>query len=420
MKQTPTHIASSITINSLRFMLAMVFMFSGFVKAIDPMGTVYKMADYAEAFGWGTDIPMGVLFAAASTLIIIEYIIGTSLFFGLYRRFYLWLMIAFLGIMTPLTLYIAVTNPISDCGCFGEAITLTNWQTFGKNLLLLATAIVTLRYNQLIKRLIPEHSQWFIFVYALGTIILFMGYNLRHLPIADFRPYHIGANIIDKMTIPDDAPQNEYETLFVYEKDGEKRTFTFDEYPDSTWTFVSRESKLIAKGYEPPIKDFKLTDMGGNDLTMDILEHPHYTCLMIAERLEYANEGMLDVINDLYAYTRSNNIPFYMVTTSNRESINQWTEHTGALYPYLQADANLLRTMIRANLGLILLHNGTIVGKWSSRDIPRDKQLNESIENNTALTITSDTRHYRQLVAVVWMIIPLLLICLWTGRRRKE
>ena len=250
MRNSFAHIASAISINALRFTLALVFAFSGFVKAVDPMGTVYKIGDYAEALG--LSVPIVFLFVGAMLLIAIEYVMGICLFFGLYRKFYLSLAIAILSVMTPLTLYLALYNPLTDCGCFGDAVVLTNWQTFGKNLILLLMAIVTLIGCKRVWCLMSDRTRWLIFVYAVVSISVFMPYNLRHLPPIDFRPYHIGANIIADMTVPDDAPQDEYETLFVLEKEGLRCTFTDDNYPDSTWTFVARENRLVSRGYIPP------------------------------------------------------------------------------------------------------------------------------------------------------------------------
>lgn len=418
MERTSGHIASGIFINSLRFALALVFVFSGLVKAIDPMGTVYKMTDYAEAFGWAVE-PWWVLLGAWA-LILLEYVMGVALFFGLYRRFYLCLTIAFLAVMTPLTLFLALTNPISDCGCFGEAVVLTNWQTFWKNVVLLVMAVVVLRYNKRMCRVISERSQWLVFVYALVSIAVFMHYNMRHLPIVDFRPYRIGVNIIDAMTIPENAPQDEYETLFVMEKDGKQQTFTFDEYPDSTWSFVSRKNRLVSKGYIPPIADFHLFDMDGEDVTWDILEQPGYTLLTVAPDLKRTDEGMLDVINDLYDYAKVSNAPFYMLTSSNEEVIDEWSEHTGAVYPYLQADDILLKTMVRANPGLIVLKDATIVGKWSSADIPRDDQLDVAMEHNDELQVTQHRLTARRVAVSLWMFFPLLLLVVLDKTIRHE
>lgn len=408
MKLSPVHITSSISINALRFTLALVFAFSGIVKAVDPMGTVYKLADYAEAFG--LTIPFGLLVSGSMLLIIWEYMMGVCLFFGLYRRFHLSLMMLFLVIMTPFSFYLAIHNPVSDCGCFGDAIVLTNWQTFGKNVALLLMAIITLIGNKYICRVISERLQWLVFVYTAISIVAFIPYSLRHLPVVDFRPYHVGANIIEGMTIPEDAPQDEYETLFILEKDGEQRTFTFDNYPDSTWTFVSRENRLISKGYVPPITDFYLTNLDGEDLTWEVLEQPGYTFFVVAPNLKRTDEGMLDVINDLYDYAKVNDYAFYMLTSSGSDVIDEWTDHTGAAYSYLQADEILLKTMIRANPGLMLLKDATVIGKWSKVDIPRDDQLTVGIDENTALQFTSDDIKKRQAKAALWMFLPLLLL----------
>ena len=402
------HIASGIAVNALRFVLALVFAFSGFMKAVDPMGTVYKMADYAEAFGMA--VPPALLWIGAWVLIMVEYVMGVALFFGLYRRFYLWLMTLFLGVMTPLTLVLALTNPVSDCGCFGDAVVLTNWQTFGKNVALLLMAVIVLACHRRVRRVISEHTQWLVFVYATASIALFMQYNIRHLPALDFRPYAVGTNLIDAMTVPDDAPQDEYETLFVLEKDGVQRTFTFDNYPDSTWTFVTRENRLVSRGYVPPIADFHLATPEGEDATWGVLEHPGYTFLMVARDLSRTNEGMLDVINDLYDYAKVGGHPFYMLTSSSASVVEEWNEHTGAAYPYLHADEIQLKTMVRANPGLIVLKDATVVGKWSAADMPRDEQLVASIERNAALSITSQEVRTKHLTVLLWMFFPLLLL----------
>jgi triosephosphate isomerase len=408
MQKTMAHIVSSIFINALRFVLALVFVFSGFVKAVDPMGTVYKISDYAEALG--VTVPLGLLFIGAMVLIVWEYVMGVCLFFGIYRRFYLSLMIAFLAVMTLLTLYSAIYNPVTDCGCFGDAIKLTNWQTFGKNVALLLMASVTLCGRKRLWRVISERLQWLIFVYAVVAVLLFIPYNLRHLPAIDFRPYHIGANIVEGMIVPVDAPRDEYETLFVLEREGERRTFTFDDYPDSTWTFVSRENRLVSKGYVPPIVDFHLANLDGEDVTWDVLEHSGYSFLGIAPDLKRTDEGMLDVLNDLYDYAKVNDYPFYMLTSSSRDAIEEWIDHTGADYPYLQADEILLKTMIRANPGVMLLKDATVVGKWSKADILRDNQLMEDIEQNAALLLSPNYTTNRHLKVVSWMFLPLLLL----------
>ena len=408
MQKSPTDIVSTIIINALRFTLALVFAFSGFVKAVDPMGTIYKMADYAEAFD--LSLPFGLLFAGAVVLIFCEYVMGICLFFGLYCRSYLSAMIAFLAVVTPLTLYFALYNPVSDCGCFGDVVVLTNWQTFIKNVVLLVMALVVLLGRKRVCRIISPHSQWLVFVYVVASIVAFIPYNLRHLPAIDFLPYHIGANIIESMTLPEDAKPDEYETLFILEKDGKMGTFTFDNYPDSSWTFVSRENRLVSKGDVPAITDFYLSSLYGEDVTWNVLEHPGYTFLMIAHNLEYTSEGMLDVINDLFDYAKVNDVPFYMVTSSSRQAIDAWTESTGAAYPYLLADETLLKTIIRSNPGLLILKNASVLGKWSAADMPRDAQLTLPIEQNEVLRQSTRYTQGRIAKVVLWMFLPLLLL----------
>lgn len=402
----------------MRFTLALVFAFSGFVKAVDPMGTVHKLVEYSEVFG--VAMHPALLLVGAWLLIGIEYVMGLALFFGLYRRFYLTLMIAFLAVATPFTYWLAVANPVSDCGCFGDAIMLSHWQTLAKNVVLLLMAITVFVERKRIWRIISERTQWLVFVYAAASIALFMQYNLRHLPVWDFRPYTIGTNIVDAMSVPEGAPSDEYETLFVLEKDGEQRTFTFDNYPDSSWVFVRRESRLVSQGYVPPITDFYLTTLEGEDVTWDILEHSGYTFLLVARNIKRANESMLDIINDLYDYAKVGEHPFYMVTTSTAESIDEWIEHTGAAYPYLNADETLLKTMLRANLGLVVLKDATIVGKWSATDIPHDKQLSGGMENNAALAISPREVQRRKITAALWMFLPLLLFVVCDDRGRRE
>ena len=212
------------------------------------------------------------------------------------------------------------------------------------------------------------------------------------------------------MTVPDDAPQDEYETLFVLEKEGLRCTFTDDNYPDSTWTFVSRENRLVSRGYIPPITDFHLATLDGEDVTWEVLEEPGYTFLVVAHDLERTNEGMLDVLNDLYDYAIVNGYAFYMITSSGEEATRKWTEHTAAAYPYLQADEIQLKTMIRSNPGLIVLKDATVVGKWSAADMPRDDQLGTSMENKEVEQVTINQQLRRYVGVTLWLFFPLLLL----------
>ena len=421
MKQaTVSHTITAVLINTLRFVLAAVFIFSGFVKATDPLGTVYKLGDYAEAFGLGAAVPPhGVLLLAAMLLCLFEFVLGICLLFTIWRRTTLALTLAFLCFMTPLTLYLAVANPVADCGCFGDAIVLTNWQTFWKNVILLAITIPVLINNECLVRLIHRNTQWVISGFAIVSLGLFMRANLRHLPLIDFRPYHIGANFEASMAVPEDAPQPRYDTYFTLSKDGQVQEFTLDDYPDSTWTFVSSRTVLREKGYEPPIHDFALIDSEGDDITSDLFE-PGWRFLLVMNKLQY--EDMLDVINDLYDYATINDCPFYALTSATGADMEQWRDDTGANYDFYTADDITLKTIIRSNPGLLLVHDGTIVGKWSKHDIPRELSFDTPPQQQEWVTSLAATRQRRLTRTLFAMTFPYVFIALldFLVRRKKN
>jgi len=409
----------SFLINTMRFIVAAVFIFSGFVKAIDPMGTVYKLGDYAVAFGLSGVIPEGMLIIATMLLCVFEFCVGICLFFTIRRRTVLIAALVFITLMTPLTLYLALTNPISDCGCFGEALQITNWQTFWKNVVLLALIIPIVINNHLLVRLIHENTQWILSGFAFVSLVLFMISNLRHLPLYDFRPYHVGANIEASMEIPDNAPQPCYETTFILEKDGEQREFGIDNYPDSTWTFVTSHTVMTDKGYVPPIHDFALIDEDGNDITSELFE-PGWAMLLVMNELHH--EEMLDVINDLYDYAVINGYPFYALTSATSADIAQWREHTGASYPFCLLDDITLKTIIRSNPGLVLVHDGTITAKWSRRDLPREGLFEGGgMDEQPWAVQTPSMLNHRRFRTLVLMFFPYLFVALLDFLvRRKE
>ena len=200
------HVTGSIA----RTLLAFTFLFSGFVKAIDPQGTVYKIEDYLKAFGgFFTDL-MPMAGVAAVCLILLEWLLGWAMLLNVKTNWTSWIALLFYLVMTPLTLYIALTNPVSDCGCFGDALVLTNWQTFWKNIILLTLVIILLCCRKAIPQLFSWWAELCIALLALISGGLIMLYSYNHLPIIDFRPYKIGNNIPELMEIPEGAPHDVY------------------------------------------------------------------------------------------------------------------------------------------------------------------------------------------------------------------
>ena len=366
-------------VNLCRMALALTFLLSGYVKAIDPLGTQYKLNDYAAAMHLSEYIPDWLTLTGAIALAMTEFALGIFMLFAIRRHLVSRLMTAMMVMMTLITVWIFIANPVKDCGCFGDAIKLTNGETLLKNIVLLAAAIVTAMRPLDMARLISKSNQWIVTNYTLVYIVCTSLYCLYALPTFDFRPYHIGADIKKGMEIPEGAEQPEFETTFILKKNGQTREFTLDNYPDSTWEFVDSKTIQTRQGYEPPIHDFSLTlAETGDDITDDVLSRKGYTFLLISPSLAYADDGNFGDIDQIYEYASEHNIPFYCVTASTDSDINRWRDLTGAEYPFCTADETTLKTIIRSNPGLLLLKDATIIGKWSHNQLPDPDELTAS------------------------------------------
>ena len=419
------HIVIGVITTVCRFVLAIVFIFSGFVKAIDPLGTQYKIQDYFDAFGWAGIFPVNIPFLASVLLGMLEFCLGVYLFFGIRRIIAPRAVVAVMAVMTPLTFWLALDNPMSDCGCFGDAVVLTNWETFGKNVVLLVMSLVVLKWRKRIFPLATTRFDWLIALYGFLYILCVTIYCYRHLPVFDFRPYYVGADIRQGMEIPEGEEPTELETRFVLQKDGVEKEFTLDNYPDSTWTFVDSRMVVKKQGYEPPIHDFSMIRYeDGEDITEQVLADEGYTFLLVAHQLGLTNESRIDLINELYDYCLEYGYAFYCLTSSSDEDIFKWQEDTGAEYPFCLMDNTTLRTMVRSNPGLILLKKGEVVRKWSVVDIPNEYELPGPLEQLPVGEIGRETLAYRLLGVFVWFAFPLFLMCMvdlaWERYRKKR
>lgn len=408
-----------------RFVLAVVFMFSGFVKAVDPLGTKYKIQDYIEAFGWSAFMPDFVPFLASVLLGILEFCLGVYLFFGIRRIIAPRAVALVMALMTPLTFWLALDNPVSDCGCFGDALVLSNWETFWKNVVLLIMSLVVLRWRKCISPLVTVRFDWVIALYGFLYIFAMLVYSYRELPVFDFRPYHVGANIREGMEIPEGKKPTVYETLFVLEKDGEEKVFSLDNYPDSTWTFVDSKTVVKEKGYEPPIQDFSVIRMeDGEDVTEQILSDKGYTFLLVSHQLDRADESAIDLINELYDYCLMYGYGFYALTSSGDEDIQRWREETGAEYPFCLVDNITLKTMIRSNPGVMLLKEGTVIKKWSVNNLPDEYELGGPLDTLPIGKLNSNSLAYKVLWVLAWFVFPLLVVCmadlLWERYKKRK
>ena len=403
--------SKKILVEVLCILLGLLFVFSGFVKAVDPLGSAYKFQDYFTAFGMPWMEPLTLF--ASFVLSAFEFSLGICLLLGAYRKITSFFVLAFMLVMTLLTLYSAIFNPVTDCGCFGDALVISNWATFYKNIFLLAAAIIIFLKSQYIIPVFTKKSTWMgvLFSYLFIFGVSFYGY--LNLPAFDFRPYKVGANVPELMEIPEGAPRDVYKKIYIYEKDGIQKEFTIDNYPanDSLWVFVDSKTELIKKGYEPPIHDFTITTLSGDEITDIVLADTSYTFLLISPKLKKADDANVDKINEIFDYSQAFGYQFYCLTASGHEEITEWIEDTGADYPICITDETTLKTIVRSNPGLLLLKSGTVINKWHHRNIPQD-EFKSSLSETKLGQIPLDKNTQKLLFCALCLIIPLVMLYL--------
>lgn len=375
-----------------RILIGCLFIFSGYSKAVDPLGSTYKIQDYLTAMGLDFLGPLALV--AGIGLAALEFLLGVCLLLGANLKSTSIMSLLLMCVMTPLTLWIALTDPVSDCGCFGDALVISNWATFWKNIVIVALIVLLIKWQKHSPKLFSQRTEWIIAIAAGSYSILVSIYCLINLPIIDFRPYKNGTNIPEAMAVPDSiagpdgkmipTPTDQYETTLFYEKDGEQKAFSMENYPkdDSTWTFVTTENKLISKGYEPPIHDFSLEDPDDGDITDDVLSNKGYTFLLVTKRVEQASTNKRKEINAVYDFARKNGYGFYCMTATGLESteIREFKVEMGGIeFPIVNTDEITLKTIVRSNPGLVLIKDGVVINKWSNHNMPT---FTEPLENS--------------------------------------
>ena len=375
-------------VNIARLLLALTFILSGFVKAVDPLGTQYKIHDYLAAIGLASIVPDFGTLASSVILSATEFLLGICLLFAIRRRLVSKILVVLMTVMTLLTLWLAIDDPVTDCGCFGDALVLTNWQTFWKNVVLLAAALIVWRYPLDMPRLISESNQWIVMNYsAFFILVIIAGRSLYTLPQFDFRPYHVGTNL----------------------REGWQRMM---EGEDSPYTEFFIES----------------TDEG-EDITEAVLGSQGYTFLLVAPHLENANDSQFDRLNSIYEYCLENGYQFYCLTASTQRGIGRWQDITGAEYPFCNTDETTLKTVIRSNPGLLLLNDGVIIRKWSHNTLPSDEELGARLEGSPLGRLPNDNAAEKILWILTWFVLPLVLLTIadrlwawskWLRRKKKN
>jgi uncharacterized membrane protein YphA (DoxX/SURF4 family) len=350
-----------------RILVSVTFIFSGFVKLVDPLGSVYKFEEYFGADVLNLEFLSPYALQFSVVLILAEIMLGVLLLLGFKAKLTVSSLFVITLLFLFLTWYSAYFDKVTDCGCFGDAIKLTPWETFYKNVILIALIIYLwfrvyhihqIGSDLLVKRL------------TFGALIIFLGilfYALMYLPIIDFRPYAIGKNIPEGMMIPEGAEKPEFEDTWIYNVNGEDKTFSTEDKP---WniegaTFVDRKTRTLVTGYVPPIHDFTM-ERDGEDVT-ELLMGKEKLMLIIAYNLKLTSEKGLNKIKALSERALERGYTVYCFSASTQNDFQQIKEEYGFDFELLFCDETTLKTIIRSNPGIVVLNKGTITGKWSWR-----------------------------------------------------
>ncbi len=362
-------------VKAIRIITGLVFVFSSVVKGIDPLGTDYRIIDYLEVYGWYflTDFS----FALTVLLISVEFLLGIALLLKLRIRLAALGVLLIMMFFTVVTYFDARYNLVPDCGCFGDAVTLTNWQTFYKNIVLIIFALVIFVKRNKIARHMRKWIQVMILILFLAGFDWFLFYNYDHLPIVDFRDWKIGNDM--KST-----GRETVKSYLVYQNKntGETKEYISPDYPwndsvwMSEWEFVNQridDSKLVLK------HGLIIEDEDGNNLTEEIIENPHYQLLLISDALDEARgQGMIDA-SELFVGLHESNVNITLLTSSTEGIISTYRDLYAIDYDVFFADDIELKVMIRSNPGLVLLKNGIVIDKWHYNDFPAVDEVKELI-----------------------------------------
>ena len=372
-----------------RVFVGLIFLYSGFVKAVDPLGSNYKFIDYFDAWGLHSLAPTALILSFILSMA--EFVIGGLLLFNVLTKLGSWLALIFMVLFTPITFYLATQQQLSghefvhDCGCFGDALILTNWQTFWKNILLLIPAIyLFIKREKLHSNSLIERMQYSLVGIMCSISLLISWYGYEHLPIIDFRPYKIGTHIPTAMSIPKGAPQPEYEYHLLYKKKatGEIKEFNLQNYPqDSTWEFVDSKNVLVKEGYTPSITGFTISGDEG-DITEQVLADTGLVFMVVEYDITKSDEDVQSELNTLCNQAMKDKHRVLALSASLKQQIDPFVKKHNVKYPFYMSDPITLKTVVRSNPGLVLLKNGKVLKNWHYNDLPNYKSIIKTYNGN--------------------------------------
>jgi uncharacterized membrane protein YphA (DoxX/SURF4 family) len=360
------------SISVARILLGLVFIFSGFVKAVDPLGSMYKFDDYFLAFGMDWLLPASLFLGFA--LFCLEFILGFTFVFNIKLKFFSWLMLVFMTFFFILTFILAIKNPVSDCGCFGDAIIMTNWETFYKNIALMIFVIIVLAGRKKIKNRYPDVSQYGILLIGFAIILWISVYSHRHLPLMDFMPWKIGTKISDKVV---DTPEIADITLLYKNKEtGETLEYTSKTLPWQDTVFFKKlefidQKKKVIQEYKPaPIHDFMVDDMDKVNHNAEIIGNKNFQFLLVCHDISKSERSVFAALNTFYEQCLKDTVGFAVLCGSDFQTIDYFRHDVKADYEFYTVDETALKSVVRSNPGLVLLKNGIVLDKWAWRDFP--------------------------------------------------
>lgn len=406
----------------IRILTGATFIFSGFVKAIDPWGTLYKLTDYMGALH--LPVYRNILIVATFALCAYEFTIGVFLLLGCFRKSAPWLAALLMGVMLPLTLWIAIKNPVEDCGCFGDAFIIGNWTTFWKNVVLCCLIGWLIKFNSSCRCLISIPVQWLGLLLTISYIVAISMVGYLYQPLIDFRPYKVGENLIDDATENGDEKTGE-KISFIYSKDGEEKRFGLDdELPDeeSGWVFVRRETDpqiniTVKSGTTSPSvngkdteRNFRIWDDGGeSDVTEEVMTGNDKILLLMMPDLKDVSIATTWQINSLYTWAEEHNIEFIGIVNGSEEAIANWRDLSLADYPIYTADDTQIKMVARGNPAVVYINDGKIVWKSTLRALGiTDFQSSEA--SDTPEAFARDNKSILFNITGVYLILIALLV----------
>ncbi|MDY0907574.1 BT_3928 family protein [Pedobacter sp. CFBP9032] len=374
----------NILLSFSRFFVGALFIFSGLIKANDPLGFGYKLQEYFEVFHLNFLSPAAT--GIAILLCTLEIVLGALLILGFWSKKVAWGLLLLIIFFTLLTFISAAFKVVTSCGCFGDAIPLTPWQSFTKDLILLVLILIIFINKNAIEPLVKKASSQRNLAVAVTILSLGFGlYTYNVLPVIDFLPYKIGAHIPSLMVIPPGEKPDEFEIMYHLknkktkaEKDMSDKDYLKTEiWKDNNWEIIGEPIKrLVKKGYEPKIKDLVISDASGTDYTKEIIENPYYSLVFVAYDLNNTNESAIGKLNAIAINaTQQFNIRTVLLTSNAAQDAEAFVKKNNLFSEVFYADAVPLKSMVRANPGIILLKNGVIVNKWHNHNVPTFDQL---------------------------------------------